>query len=229
MGDGRIVGDEPMIEVGKAKERSHILNFSWGWPCGNAVKFHWIHGKLTGFHDHSEVFDFRDVKLAFFELQVKVEFSHALEDTMGSFSMGFGVRGGDEEVVYIDDKPSFSDHVLEGIIHKSLERGRRVAKAEEHDGWFKEPFMDDESRFPLMAVFDVNVIIPLANIELSKVVSIFQLVHKVGDKGEWIGITGGVFIKVVVVLAGAEFSVLLLDKEERGCLGRIGRTNLPCG
>ena len=67
-GDGGVVGNEPTVEVGKAKERSYIFDFGWGRPGSNAVEFDRVHGELTGFHDHSKVFNFWDVKLAFFEL-----------------------------------------------------------------------------------------------------------------------------------------------------------------
>ena len=66
--DHGIVRDELTIEVSKAKEGSYILDFSRGWPGGDAVEFDWIHSELTGFHDHSEVFDFRDIELALLEL-----------------------------------------------------------------------------------------------------------------------------------------------------------------
>ena len=68
MGNYGIVGDEPTIEVGKAKEGLYVLDFGRGQPSSNTVKLDWVHGKLTGFHDHSKVFDFRDIKLAFFKL-----------------------------------------------------------------------------------------------------------------------------------------------------------------
>ena len=35
----------------------------------------------------------------------------------------------------------------------------------------------------------------------------------------------GVFIEILVVLAGVEVSILLFDKEEGGGLGRVGRVN----
>ena len=75
---------------------------------------------MTGFHDHSEVFNFWDVELAFFELQVKVELSHPLEDMVGSFSVGLWIRGDNKEVVHINDEPSFSNHVSEGVIYELL-------------------------------------------------------------------------------------------------------------
>ena len=42
-------------------------------------------------------------------------------------------------------------------------------------------------------------------------------------------IVGGVFVEVSIVLAGVEFAIFLLDKEEGGCLGGVGRTDLPDG
>ena len=44
---------------------------------------------------------------------MKIKLSHMLEDVASLFSMGCGVRGGNEEVVHVNDKPSFSDHVSE--------------------------------------------------------------------------------------------------------------------
>ena len=132
--------------------------------------------------------------------------------------MSFQVRRGDEEVIHIDDKPSFSDHVLEGVVHKSLERGRGVAKAKEHDCWFEKSLVCDESCLSLMTIFDSDIVVSPTNVKLGEVASIFQLVHEVRDEGERVGIMSGVFIEVAVVLAGVEFAIFLLDKEEGGCL-----------
>ena len=49
--------------------------------------------------------------MALLELQVKVKFSHTLEDMMGLLCVGFGVGGGDEKVVHVNNKLSFSNHV----------------------------------------------------------------------------------------------------------------------
>ena len=156
-------------------------------------------------------------------------FRSALEDLAGPFSMGFWIWGGDEEVVHVDDEPSFGDHVPEGVIHESLERGGGVAKAEEHDCWFEESFVCDECRLPLVAVFDAYIVVPPSNVKLGEVASVFQLVHEVGNKGEGVGVTGGMFVEIPVILARTKFSIFLFDEEERGCLGGVGRTNLPSG
>ena len=68
VGDCGIVRDELTVEIGKTKEGSHVLNFGGGQPGSDAIKFDRVHGKLTGFHNHSKVFHFRDVELTFLEL-----------------------------------------------------------------------------------------------------------------------------------------------------------------
>ena len=104
-----------------------------------------------------------------------------------------------------------------------------MAKAEEHDGGFKESFVGDEGRFPLVAIFDSDIVVPSMNIEFGEVMSILQLVNEVGNERKGVGIVGGVFVEVSIVLAGVEFAIFLLDKEEGGCLGGVGRTNLSSG
>ena len=44
---------------------------------------------------------------------MEVKLGYLLEDTMDTFSMSYEARGGDEKVIHVDDKPSFSDHILE--------------------------------------------------------------------------------------------------------------------
>ena len=51
--------------------------------------------------------------MTLFKLQMEVELGHLLEDLVSSFFMGLRVRVGDEEIVYVDDEPSLSDHVIE--------------------------------------------------------------------------------------------------------------------
>ena len=160
---------------------------------------------------------------------MKVKLGHALEDMAGSLSVGFGVRRGDEKVIHVNDESSLSDHVLEGVIHEALECSRGVAKAKEHDSGFKGSFVGDEGSLPLVTIFDADIVVPPMNIKLGEVASVFQLVHEVRDEREGVGVAGGVFIEVAVVLAGVEFTVFLLDKEERGCLEEVGRTDLSSG
>ena len=131
--------------------------------------------------------------------------------------------------MYIDDEPSFSNHVPEEVVHESLERCWGITKAKEHDCWFEESFVRDEGCLPLVTIFDADIVVPPSNVEFREVASVFQLVHKVGDEGKGVGIAGGMFIEVPVILARTEFSIFLLDEEEGGRLGGVGRTNLSSG
>ena len=184
---------------------------------------------MTRFHDHSKVFDFRDVELAFLELEVEVKLGHSLKDMVSSLGVSFWVRGGDEKVVHVDDEPPFSNHVLEGVIHESLECCWGVTKAKEHDGGFEESFVGDEGSLPLVTVLDVNIVVAPMNIKLGKVASVFQLVHEVRNKGKGVCISGGMFVEVAIILARAKLAIFLLDKEEGGCLGGVRRVDLPSG
>ena len=38
-----VIGDEPLVEVGKAQEGAYILDFSWGKPACNAIEFDRVH------------------------------------------------------------------------------------------------------------------------------------------------------------------------------------------
>ena len=89
--------------------------------------------------------------------------------------------------------------------------------------------MGDEGRLPLVAVFDADIVVSPTNVELGEVASVFQLVHEVGNEREGVSVLGGVFVKVSIILAGTKFSILLFNEEEGGCLGGVGRTNLPSG
>ena len=104
--------------------------------------------------------------------------------------------------VTVYDKPSFGDHVSEGVIHEMLECGWRVGEAEEHDGGFNEAFMGDKGGFPLVAIFDVDIVIAPTDVKFGKQFGIFELINEVRDKGERVSISNSVFIQISVILVG---------------------------
>ena len=99
---------------------------------------------------------------------MKVQFGHMLQDALGAFLMEGGVGGVDEKIIHIDDEPSFGNHVMEGVVHESLEGGGGVGEPEEHNGGFEEPFVSDKGGLPLVTVFDSYVVVPPPNIKLSE-------------------------------------------------------------
>ena len=109
-------------------------------------------------------------------------------------SMGFFVRGEDKEVIHVDDKPSFCNHVSEGVVHELLECHWGVGESEEHHRWFKEAFMRDEGSLPLVAIFDVHIVVSPADVKLGEQFGIFEFVNEVRDERESVGISGGMFV-----------------------------------
>ena len=99
---------------------------------------------------------------------MKVKFSQTLQDALRMFLMEGGVGGVDEEIIHIDDEPSFGNHVAEGVIHELLKGSRGVGEPEEHHGRFEESFVGDKGCFPLMTVFDPYVVVPPPNVEFSE-------------------------------------------------------------
>ena len=149
-----------------------------------------------------------------------------LEDVSGVFVMGFFIQGENEEIVHVDDEPSFGDHVPEGVIHEVLECGWGVGKPKEHDCWLEKPFMGDKGGFPLVTVFDADVVVTPSDVKLGKQLGVFELIDEIGDKGEGVSISNGMFIQVVVILTGTKATIFFFDKEEWGCLRRIQGVNL---
>jgi len=104
-----------------------------------------------------------------------------LKDMFGTFFMCSSIRGEDKEVIHINDKPSFSDHVSERVIHESLECDRGVGEAEKHNSRFKEAFVGNESGFPLMPILDADIVVAPSNIKFDEDFSVFEFVDEVGD------------------------------------------------
>ena len=140
-----------------------------------------------------------------------------------------GIGGVDEEVIHIDNEPSFSNHIAEGVVHETLEGGRGVGKPKEHYSRFEKFLMGSEGCLPLVTVLDPYVVVPPSDVEFSKDLSISQVIYEVGDEGKGVGVVDGVFVDIAVVLAGAESSILLFHKEERGGLGGVRWVDLSRG
>ena len=139
--------------------------------------------------------------------------------------MGGRIRGVNEEIVHVNDKPSFCDHIAKRVIHEALESGGGIGETEEHHRRFKESFMGDEGSFPLMPVFDSDIIVFPSDIKLSEDFRPLEFIDEVGNEGKRVCITNGVFIDVAIVLTGSETTILLFDKEERGCLWGVRGVN----
>jgi len=59
------VRDEGPVEVTEAEEAAHILDVGGSRPLGDPFNFDWIHTHFSISDDHSEIFDFALMELAF--------------------------------------------------------------------------------------------------------------------------------------------------------------------
>ena len=139
--------------------------------------------------------------------------------------MGGRIGGVNEKVIHVDDKPSFRNHIAKRVIHETLEGGRGIGETKEHHHRFEEPFMGDEGSFPLMSIFDSDIIVSPLDVELGEDFHPLKVIDKVGNEGKRVCIADSVFVDVVIVLTGSEATVLFFDKEERGCLWGVGGVN----
>ena len=79
-----------------------------------------------------------------------------------------GVGRIDEEIIHIDDEPSFSNHIAKGVVHETLEGSGGIGESKEHHGWFKESLVGNEGGFPLVSVFDPYIVVSPPNIEFGE-------------------------------------------------------------
>ena len=170
--DVGVIGDESSVEIGETKERANVFHLSWCGPVRDATEFDGVHGQLAGFYDHAEVFYLAGGEFAFLEFQMKVQLGHALQDAFRAFLVEGGVGGVDEEIIHINNEPSFGNHITEGVVHETLESGGGVGKSKEHHGGFEKSFVGDEGCLPLVTVLDSHIVVSPPDVELSEDLSI---------------------------------------------------------
>ena len=124
------------------------------------------------------------------------------------------------QVVHIDLEPSFCDHIGENMVHERLKSRRGVTEPKEHYGGFKEAERSDERCFPLVFLLDANVVVAPMNIKLGEQCRVLHIVDQLRDEGERIPVANSVGVKISVVLAWSQGSILFGYKEKwRGLWG----------
>ncbi|KIK77504.1 hypothetical protein PAXRUDRAFT_166624 [Paxillus rubicundulus Ve08.2h10] len=136
--------------------------------------------------------------------------------------MNCGVGGVNQEVIHVDDEPSFGLVVLKNMIHQRLECRRGVAQSKEHYVRFEESMRSDERCLPVVIGFDLNIVVPPSDVKFRKNLRPFQVV----DQWKGIRIFYSMRVQISVVLAWMKRSVFLWNKEEGRSLRRFGRGDL---
>ena len=88
----------------------------------------------------------------------------------------------DAEVIHIDFKPAFCNHVSENVVHECLKCRQGIAKSEEHDGGFKESKGSDKCSFPLIHLSNSDVVVPPADVKLGEQGGVFYIVDEFRNK-----------------------------------------------
>jgi len=92
-----------------------------------------------------------------------------------------------QHVIHINDEPSFSEFLFKYRIHHHLEGGWGVSQAEEHDGWFKEAFIGNESCLPFVSSSDANIVIAPSYVKFSEQCSGSSFIDEL--RNEWEGVS----------------------------------------
>jgi hypothetical protein len=53
-------------------------------------------------------------------------------------------------------------------VHHHLEGGGRIGKAEEHYRWFKQSFWYEEGCFPLISIFNTDVVVSPSHVKFGE-------------------------------------------------------------
>ena len=109
-----------------------------------------------------------------------------------------------------------------------LKGGGGVSETEDHHCRFKESFVGNEGSFPLMPIFDSDIIVSSSNVKLGEDFRSLEFINKVRNEGERVCIMDSMFIDIAIVLTGSETAIFLFDKEERGRLWRVRGANFAC-
>ena len=86
------------------------------------------------------------------------------------------IVGVDKEVIHINNKPSFYNHVSERVGHELLKSRGGVGHSEEHDSGFINSTVGDEGCFPLVPFLDTNIVVSPSYVKLGEDLCIFEFV-----------------------------------------------------
>ena len=105
-----------------------------------------------------------------------------------------------EHVVHVYGEPPFSQFILEDGVHHGLKGRGGVGESKEHYIWFEQSLVGDEGCFPLVSIFDVDIVVPPSDIEFREEFRSFDSCNEFGDEGERVAIFYRPFIDFSIVL-----------------------------
>ena len=81
------------------------------------------------------------------------------------------------EIIHVDFKPLFHNHVSEDVVYKCLKHWWGVAETKEHDSGFEEAKGGDKCGFPLILFANMDVVISPSNIKLGEQSGVLHVIN----------------------------------------------------
>ena len=88
----------------------------------------------------------------------------------------------DQDIVEVHTYNTFSNQILEDVIHHHLEGGRGIGQSKKHHQGFEKSLICTKSCLPLITIFHTHIIVSPTNIELCEVLGSSELVYKVQNQ-----------------------------------------------
>ena len=120
----------------------------------------------------------------------------------------------DEKIIHIDNQNILVNEVLEEMVYHGLEDGWAVCHSVEHDSEFKDSTMGGEHSFSIVFRKDLEIIVTIVKVKLGEDLGTIEIVNKVRDEEEGIGIVNCPSIKVSIVLNHVFVAILLRNKKD---------------
>src|SRR5258708_6889979 len=117
------------------------------------------------------------------------------------------------------------DELTKDVVHHCLEHHGGVAQSEEHDSWFKQASVSPECGLPFIALLDLHIVEPPAEVKYSEELATTEAGQDIRDEGEGVGVLDHDLIQLPIVLYKAKQTILLLDEEHRGSHRGLGWTD----
>ncbi|KAF8237668.1 hypothetical protein L208DRAFT_1245904, partial [Tricholoma matsutake] len=142
-----------------------------------------------------------------------VVFCQSLQYPPCPFLVFILILGEYQDVIHVNHKPSFSNHVAEDLVHHCLE---------EHHHWLKQPSVRLEGCLPLISILDSDVVIPPSDVQFCEPFCPSQFIQQVSYQWQQVGVLDRAIIQIPVVLTWSQgIQVLLRNKEEWQCHGQF--------
>jgi hypothetical protein len=155
-----------------------VLNRGRCRPVFDAGNFDRVHASHPLFKDYPQVINTRGMEDTFLWFEVEVVIKGDLKNVsdccdVSGMSVGWRYEGlgGDCYVIHVNSNSGAQQVVLcdggaEDLVHKGLERSRRVTKSEIHHCWFEQALSCFECGLVFIAGFDTYVVVSLPDVEL---------------------------------------------------------------